>query len=146
MGGHASASENSDVVAHVRQVVSDVNKGDAAAIGRDFVEAPQIIDNFPPFAWSGANALAEWDQAYKLDAARRSIVKATMTLQAATHVDVRDGKAYVVVPARCDFTRKDKRPSHETGRLTFALTKSAQGPDQKSDPAWRVLSVAWTGD
>lgn len=149
-GSPAFASDSNEVIARVQQLVSDLNTGDATALARNMADAPQIIHEFPPFTWSGVNALRDWDQAFKVDAARRSIVKSVMMLRTTSHLDVRGSSAYVVVTALCDFTLADKRHTLETGSLTLALTKSSPPADQTvaqtSGQGWRVASFAWTKD
>lgn len=141
----AVASETDDVVAVVRKTVDDFNKGDDAAFAKDLTEAPHVIDEFPPFFWSGADALQSWDKAYRAEMERNSFVKTVMSLQKPRHVDVRDGHAYVVVSAICDFTQKTKKHVRESGILTMALTKSEGTSDQpKSGAAWRVSALTWT--
>jgi hypothetical protein len=145
----ASASDSNEVIARVQQLVSDFNTGDATALARNMADAPQIIYEFPPFTWSGVNALRDWDQALKVDAARRSIVKTVMLLRTTSHIDVRGSHAYVVVTALCDFTHENKRHTLETGSLTMVLTKSTpadQALAEKSNQDWRVSSFAWTKD
>jgi hypothetical protein len=101
------ASDASDVVSRVQQLIEHFNKGDALA--GDTVDTLQVIDDFPPFFWNGQNALAEWNKAFGIEKKRRSIVKTSMTLGKVTQVDVYDDHAYVVVSATCYFTHRNGR-------------------------------------
>jgi ketosteroid isomerase-like protein len=129
------ATETDSVVSRVRQTVEDFNKGDAAALARDMVDAPQIIDEFPPFFWGGPNAMSDWAHAFTVETARQSISATSMRLLKVTHVDVRGDSAYVVVPAICTFTLRSGQRL-ESGILTLALTKS--------DQTWRISAFSWT--
>jgi hypothetical protein len=141
----ASATEKDDVLTRVRDAVEHFNKGDEAAFAKDMADAPLVIDEFPPFAWSGPDALQAWGTAWKAEMERKSITKAVMKLHDATHIDIRDGRAFVIIPAICDFTLKNDKRSRESGSLTLVLTKSEPaGTGQASAGGWRIAASTWT--
>jgi hypothetical protein len=131
----AVASEKSDVISTVQKLIDDFNKADNAALAADMVDAPQIIDELPPFHWSGTNALSEWGHDIKIEVEKRSIAKFSVTLMKANYLDVRDNGAYVVIPAILHLTLRNGRHDQEKGRFVLALTKSDH---------WRTSSLAWS--
>jgi hypothetical protein len=131
------ADERGEVMSVVKQTVADFNNGNMSALAKDLVDAPQIIDDFPPFFWNGSKAFDDWNHAFEIDAARRSIVGTSMKLLDAKHIDVLGDSAYVVVPAICYFTLRSGH-SEEAGQLTLALTRS--------DQTWRISAFAWSKD
>jgi hypothetical protein len=56
----AAESEKTDVIATVKQYVGNINKGDKGAVIAACAAQASIIDEFPPYAWQGATACADW--------------------------------------------------------------------------------------
>ena len=56
----AAASEKTNVIATVKQYMSSFNKGDKDAATAACAAQASIIDEFPPYAWQGATACADW--------------------------------------------------------------------------------------
>jgi hypothetical protein len=141
----ASASDKDDVLTRVHDAVDHFNKGDEVAFAKDMADAPLVIDEFPPFAWSGPDAFKSWGTAWKAEMERKSIAKAVMKLHDATHIDIRDDRAFVIIPAVCDFTLKDDKRSREAGSLTLVLTKSGSaGSGPSGASVWRISATTWT--
>jgi hypothetical protein len=63
------ASNESEVMAPIRQFVDSFNNGDATTTPAGCSNVTAIIDDFSPFGWHGADACAKWMESYKAFAA-----------------------------------------------------------------------------
>jgi ketosteroid isomerase-like protein len=132
----AAASEKADVMATVHQFVDGINKGDMKTALAACAAPSAIIDEFPPHAWQGATACADWANDLDTYNKKNGITDATATIGKPRHVDVTGDRAYVVVPATYTYKQKGKRGTESGSILTAALQKSAAG--------WVITAWAWT--
>ena len=132
----AAASEQSDVMTPVHQFVNGFNKGDAKTALAACADQASIIDDFPPYRWSGAAACSDWAQAYDAWAKQHGVTDGVVTLGRARGIEVVGDQACVVVPA--DFTYKQNgKPMKETGATwTLVLHKGASG--------WLISAWTWS--
>jgi ketosteroid isomerase-like protein len=123
----APASEDrADVVATIHQFGDAFNRGDGKAAMALCSEHAVIIDEFPPYLWSGTGC-AKWMDDYDANAKKNRITDGHVVLGAASHVDFTGNLAYVVMPIDYTFRMKGK-PQREIGSLlTIVLEKSATG-------------------
>jgi hypothetical protein len=56
----AEASEQTEVMATLKQNAASFNKGDKDANVAACARQASIIDEFPPYAWQGPTACADW--------------------------------------------------------------------------------------
>jgi ketosteroid isomerase-like protein len=132
----AAAQDKNAVVAPVRQFVDAFNKGDAKGVAATCADQASIIDEFPPYAWHGANACAKWMSDFGADAKKNGVTEAAVTMGKMRHVDVNGDLAYVVVPTEFSFKLNGK-PTKESGAtLTIVLHKGAKG--------WLITAWTWT--
>jgi hypothetical protein len=61
--GPTVASEETDVMVPVHQIVDGYNKGDTKTALAACADQTSIIDEFPPHEWHGAGACATWANA-----------------------------------------------------------------------------------
>jgi hypothetical protein len=134
--GPARAAQDGAVMATVRQFVDGFNKGDAKMATAACASPVSIIDDFPPHAWQGATACADWASAYAVSAKESATTDGIVTLGKPWRVDVTGDRAYVVVPATFAY-RDHGKPVTETGAVfTVALRRLAAG--------WRITGWAWS--
>jgi hypothetical protein len=120
--GSAAASEKDDVVAPVRQFIDGFNKGDEKTALAACASPAFIVDEFPPYAWQGAAACADWARDFDANAKQ--------------NVQVTGDRAYVVVPANYDYKQKGKKMSQKGSTFTAALQKGPAG--------WRITAWTWS--
>ena len=127
-------AHEAEVERAIGQMMDGFNKGDIAMVKAAHVASPTIIDNVPPFAWSGPNAFDEWlADLGKFEAAQgKSDGKVTF----APVVDevVRGDRAYVVTRSSYEYTQ-NQRQMREEGYTAFVLVKLGA--------AWKVESWSW---
>jgi hypothetical protein len=127
----AAASDTSAVKAAVRELFVKANSG-ADLSGA--VEANcSTIDEFAPFSWT---TLGGWTGAVGTYYAQNAITDSKTKVTGFRHVNVKDGRAYVVVDVVYTFKQNGKL-HREPARDTFTLTHSG--------PGWKIDSFAWFG-
>ena len=132
----AAASEQAEVMAPVHQFVDGFNKGDINSALATCADQVSVIDEFPPYQWSGPGACSTWAQAYDADSKKNGVTDGQVTLGKPRHIDITADRAYVVVPANYTWKQNGK-PMKEVGStLTVALQKTASG--------WRITSWSWS--
>jgi len=134
--GTAAASDKDDALATVKQFIDGFNKGDEKTALAACASPAFIIDEFPPFAWQGATACADWAKDFEANAKKDVITDPVVTLQKPRHVYVAGDLAYVVVPANYDYKQKGKKVSQKGSTLTAALQKGTAG--------WRITAWTWS--
>ena len=111
-------------------------KGDMAAAKAAYTANITIIDEPPPYMWSGRDAFDTWlaDLGKDSKAAGRTAESLVIgrTMRAETSRDT----AYVIAAAVYSFT-KGGVAMVEAGRMTFALKRQAGG--------WKIAGWTWTG-
>ncbi|HXN20133.1 MAG TPA: nuclear transport factor 2 family protein [Candidatus Binatus sp.] len=133
--GMAGATDKTDVMAVVHQYTDDFNKGGTESSLALCADQATIIDDFPPYQWSGNGACAKWLSDFHAFTPQIQLTDLVVTLGKARHVYVTADRAYVVVPATVDAKEQGK-PVHETGATwTFALQKGPSG--------WRITAWAF---
>ncbi|MEI6225727.1 MAG: nuclear transport factor 2 family protein [Deltaproteobacteria bacterium] len=133
--GTAAASDKDDAFAQVKQFIDGFNKGDAKSALATCASPVSIVDEFPPYAWQGANACADWAGDFEANAKKNAITDSVVTLHKPRHVEVSGDRAYVVVPADYAYKVKGKKASQKGSVMAAALKK---GPD-----GWRITGWSW---
>ena len=133
--GTAQATDKTDVMATLQQFIDGFNKGDVKSALATCASPVSIVDEFPPYAWQGANACADWANDFEANATKNGITDSVVTLQKPKHVDVVGDRAYVVVPANYDYKVKGKKTSQKGSIMAVALQKTAAG--------WRITGWSW---
>jgi ketosteroid isomerase-like protein len=123
------------VWAVVDSALDAAQSGDVKTLRQAYMPGCVFVDEFAPFAWSGAHSLDDY-----LASAARMYKGTGMTGTIAAHdapgyVYVAGGKAYLTVPLRI-AAKASGKPYRESGILTFALQKSTGG--------WKIAAQTWT--
>jgi hypothetical protein len=140
LGAAASAQQatNTELMAPIQKFIDSFNKGDMAGAAATHAAGPglAIIDEVPPYHWTGADAFKTWSEALDADAKKNGMTEPKVTVSAPTRVESSGDRAYVVVPAV--FTYKLRGvPMREAAQMAFVLQKSASG--------WLIQGWTWTG-
>jgi hypothetical protein len=123
-----------DVARVVNQFVDAFNKGDAKASLACAAET-SIIDEFPPYAWSGPGACATWLKDYDADAKKNLITNGKVKLAKPRHIDIVGDRAYLVAAADYIYERKGKLTTEIGSTLSVAL--------QHTEAGWRITAWSW---
>ncbi len=130
-----SAQPPSDVMAPVQTFLAVTNGRSAVNIDTLFTPDAVVIDEEPPYLWSGPHAASQW-----LAMLKGQFVKNQMTGFAATagkpiEYSQTGDVAYLIIPLSLAGTAGTK-PFHEKGTLTFVLRRTAGD--------WKIASDVWT--
>ena len=131
-GTGALASDTTDVKAAIRHFIADSNSGNDAAFKSDVTEPALFIDEYAPFHWRGAkDGWLNTFNAYNKD---NGITAAKTTILAFRHVNVGEGRAYVVLKSLYTYKQHGKAKK-EPGEEVFTLTNVSGD--------WLVNGYAW---
>ncbi len=122
--------------ATINGFIDAFNKGDAVAAGATHEASPVIIDEVPPYMWTGQKAFATWLADLVANDKAVGISGEKVTIKAPTRTLITGSKAYVVVPATYNFTQKGVA-MREPAQFTFAMAKGKTG--------WKIAGWTWTG-
>ena len=126
--------EQDAVLAPVHIFIDAMNKADVNAAAAAFTPDVTMVDEFAPFLWRGPHALAQWAADGEAAGKAAKMSDQSMALGTPLSVAIAGSRAYAIVPAQLDF-KEAGRPVRETGRFTFALTKTGAG--------WRIAAWSW---
>ena len=131
-------SPDPQVMAPINKFLEAFNKGDTAgAAATHAAEADLvIIDEVPPFHWSGPKAFQTWAADLEGDSKKNGMTDEKVTIGAPTRVETAGDSAYVIVPSTFSFKQKGVA-MRETAQMTFTLKKGAGG--------WLIHGWTWTG-
>jgi len=131
----AMSGEKGAVMAVIKEFESDFNNGNSNWV-QLCADQASIIDEFPPYAWSGSGACSQWGKDYDADAKKNSVTDPSVWFGAAKHLDITGDRAYVVLPASYSYKQNGKPVKEAGATLTIAL--------QKSGNNWRITAWTWS--
>lgn len=134
----AAQAPDPQIVAPIQKFMDSFNKGDAAGAAATHASTPDlfILDEVPPYAWTGAKAFNAWAADLESDAKANGITDQSVKISAPTRTEVHGDHAYVIVPSVYAFKQKGVAMS-ETAQMTFVLKKGGSG--------WLIHGWTWTG-
>lgn len=120
----------------IRQYVEGFNVGDVNRAFAACTDPMIIMDEIPPFAWSGEGAAQRWVTDFVAHAAAKQITSGIVTLGEPRHVEIAGDRAYVVVPADYDFKQGGEPVAKTNCWLTVSLLLTSAG--------WRITGWTWS--
>ena len=98
--------------------------------------SPSMIDEVPPYHWSGPGATKQWLADVGGWAKANGATHLKVRLGVPTRTDQTGTQGYVVTPATFTYSQKG-RTEREEAAMVFTLNHTRSG--------WRISSFAWTG-
>jgi len=132
--GSAFASEKTDVVAAVHQYFDNLDKDKLEKALSMCDSDVSILDEFPPHAWHGPTACADWWKALDAYDEKNGITDGAASLGTPWSVDVAGDRAYFVAPATYEYKQHGKPVKESHAVFTVAL--------RRTDAGWRI--TGWT--
>jgi hypothetical protein len=128
------AGPSGAIMATIDGAIAAINAGNAAETNSYFTSSSLIVDEFPPYVWSGTGAAGTWWR--HVDAANTQMHNTHFRAAVGhiTHWNASRVQAYVVVPLTISFVAKGK-PGGETGLWTLTM--------QRVGTAWRIHTASW---
>jgi len=131
----AMSGEKGAVMAVIKEFQSDFNNGNSNWV-QLCADQTSIIDEFPPYAWSGSGTCSQWGKDYDADAKKNGVTDPSVWFGAAKHLDITGDRAYVVLPASYSYKQNGKPVKEVGATLTVSL--------QKSGNNWRITAWTWS--
>ncbi len=122
-------------MAAVRAFVEAFNSADVELAEAACADETLIIDDFPPYEWSGGRSVTRWFHDMARMAKKYRMSEPSVALDDPRHVIVAEEHAYVAVPINVRWL-EDGTPAERTGSITMAIRAGAEG--------WRISALAWT--
>jgi hypothetical protein len=127
-----AAEPDPAILAAVDSAITAINSGSLADAKAAFTDAPAaIIDDFPPFQWSGKNAVEDYSRDLKAVLTKYGITDWRFQRHQPRYLLASEDRAYLVVPASFPFLLGGKTQS-VSADWVFVLAKI--------DGKWRVDS------
>jgi hypothetical protein len=128
---HAQAADTDPaILAAVDAAIAAINTGAVADAKAAYAEAPAAItDDFPPFLWSGKNAVEDYFRDLKAVLSKYNITDWRFQRHQPRYLAATEDRAWLVVPASFPFLLGGKTQS-VSAEWIFVLTKL--------DGKWRV--------
>jgi ketosteroid isomerase-like protein len=136
-GAAGAATPESQIAATVKAVIDNFNKGDIKAVAAMMSpDGQSIVDEIPPFSWSGANAFDAWSKSLADYEKTNEVSDDAITVRGRVRVVVSGDRAYVVQPVVFDFKQKGAA-MQESSRMVYTLQQGKSG--------WLVTGFSWAG-
>jgi hypothetical protein len=138
MVAHAEAPQTDPaILAAVDAAIAAINSGSVDDAKAAYADPPAAItDDFPPFVWSGKNAVEEYSHDLKEVLTKLKITQGRFQRHQPRYVAATENRAWLVVPTSFPFLMDGKTQS-VAGDWIFVLIKQ--------DGKWRV-DVSAFGD
>jgi ketosteroid isomerase-like protein len=116
------------------KMAAAVIANDAATLRSACAAKAAVIDEFPPYSWSGTDACVHWAAGFAAFGKAMKMSGFKAAVAAKPFVDVSGDHAYMVAQVRFDGMMAGK-PVSEQGTWTFVCVKSGG--------AWKVTNLTW---
>lgn len=129
-----ASARDAGIATTIKTMMDGFNKGDIAAVKAVHIVDPSIVDNLPPFTWSGAGSFDKW--VGDLVKSETAMGKSDGKVWFGDSVDeqISGDTAYVVAP--CSYTYKQGgKTMKESGFITLTMVKVGT--------AWKIASWTW---
>lgn len=117
----------------ITTVSTALNTGNPAGLQGVFTADAVIVDEFPPFRWTGGGPTT-WFSDFKGIAKQMKLTAVRAVPHAAQYYEHGAGSAYVVVPTTLSYKMAGKA-AVETGAWTFTFAKTGS--------TWKISSMIW---
>jgi ketosteroid isomerase-like protein len=131
-----SAATPDELMTAPRAFIAALDRNDISAAGKTLTASPSFIDEFPPHAWSGPDAMKQWAIDYAAANKAGHVVLGKVKLGDPIVATAEGDTAYVVASATETYKQDGKRMA-ETARMVFAL--------RREGGSWKIASWAWAG-
>jgi hypothetical protein len=132
-----SAASKAEIVAMAHQVFDAFNKGDTATVASLTANVQSIVDEMPPFVWSGPKATDAWLGDVVKDAQVMGDTDGSSVLGPPTYVRIEGDRAYAAFPDHFSYKRHGVTVN-EDARWTFTAERTPAG--------WRIVAWAYSAD
>jgi hypothetical protein len=132
----AAPAIDPQVLVPLKTMAAGMTAVSAAQVASAYTADATLVDEFPPFVWTGPGAASKWYAGFTAFSKQLGLTKPHAVVGAARFVHM-DGtaRAYAVVPMTFTFEVKGK-PGTEHGDFVLVLVKSGG--------AWKMASSTWS--
>jgi ketosteroid isomerase-like protein len=132
----ASPTTAAELMAAPHKFVDSIEAGKFDQAAAVLTADVTIIDEFPPHAWSGADAFKHWGADYDATSKAAHMTNSHVKLGDPLVAQAEGDVAYVVAAASETYKQDGKRMA-ESSRMAFAL--------RREGGVWKIAAFAWAG-
>jgi hypothetical protein len=132
-GTPAEASDESEITSAVQRLAL-IFAGDPRSSATACASEAVVVDDLPPYLWTGHGACEKWSRAFQEFLQHNRITHPVAILTKPWKKLIEADRAYVVVPINFSYTSSGRKAEESGSVLTVVLHKGVQG--------WQVVS--WT--
>jgi ketosteroid isomerase-like protein len=132
--GSSAPAPPASLTAPVSRVVAVLNANDLSRLPSNYTANATIIDEFPPYVWTGRNAPVQWWRGFQQLTTKAHFSNVKTSMQPVQHYSVSGDKAYVVAPLVITYTANGKTQK-ETGLIACTLVRSGG--------LWKIATQSW---
>jgi hypothetical protein len=130
-----AADTDPAILAAVDAAIAAINAGSVADAKAVYADAPAaIIDDFPPFLWSGKTAVEDYSRDFKAVLTKYGITNWRFQRHQPRYVFATEDRAWLIAPASFPFLL-DGKPQSVSADWLFIL--------EKIDGKWRIDASAF---
>jgi ketosteroid isomerase-like protein len=116
-------------------MLAATNADNADALAHLYTSDAIVVDENPPYLWSGAGAGAAWWHVVQSVTKRMKFTQLKAVASAPTEFQQSAADAYIIVPVHLSGIAGGKA-FHENGTMTYTFHRTAEG--------WKISSQVWT--
>jgi len=134
--GAVASATSADVtaLATAQRLVESLNARHTATMRRTCATSATVIDDFPPYTWSGSDACRRWFAALEQSLIATGTTDFKVTKATPIFSDATPSRAYIVLAMRLSMKVKRKAAS-QAGDWTLVM--------RKHGTTWLVTTAAW---
>jgi hypothetical protein len=127
-----------DMAEPVLAVARFMAKGEEHGLANHFATGDEVVilENFPPFLFTGPGAFEDWRQGFIAHARMLDLDGLVFEIGHPQDLSIRDDRTYFTLPVRWRGNALG-HPFDERGGWSFVLVREAD------ERRWRILSYAW---
>lgn len=133
----ADAEPEVELLNEIYAFIEDVNGGKIPAALARLTDDVCIVEDLPPYRWTGPEAGGQWLAAMAANAERLGVTAITMTPGQQRRTEIEGEHGYCILPGRVTLRGPDVDLA-EDGLITFAM--------RVEERVWKISALTWTGD
>ncbi|MBC5800898.1 MAG: hypothetical protein GIX03_03725 [Candidatus Eremiobacteraeota bacterium] len=121
-------------MATAQRLIGSLNAQDTTTLRKICTASATVVDDFPPYTWSGPDACRRWFAALQKSLSATGTTGLKVTEATPVFSDATPSRTYIVLAMRLSMNVKHKTAS-QAGDWTLVLHKRGS--------TWRVATAAW---
>jgi hypothetical protein len=132
----SSAADRKAILAVIQHALGTFSKGDIAAFKATWAPSGvQILDDVPPYSWTGNGAVERWIEETGVAIRQLGLADLTLHSKDPRRVEITGDRAYVVLPVVVRYNLNGRKFTQQ-GTQALVMTRTADG--------WKTLCMSYS--